>query len=785
MASSPSPAQPREEPHELIAIASQHRFHTPSIPTPRTSFIGRSHEVSTVQGLLDRDDIPIVTLTGPGGVGKTRTAIQAITGAPSSAYFVDLSDVQQPELVLPAIAATLGVQTAGREVLESLKGALRHGEYVLVLDNFEQVLPAAGEIADLLEACARLKILVTSRTVLGIPGEHVVDIRPLPVPGPARPDLAQQAAAFDACRLFVERAQALDPAFTLGGANAESVVAICLRLDGLPLAIELAAAWISVLTPDELLAQLEHRLSLLSFGAPGVETRHRTMRDAIAWSYGLLDERSQMLFRRLAVFLGGFTLDAMRNVCGDVSPDPLQELRTLVANSLVRRVDLPGPDSRYTMLETVREFALECLESSGEAGEVHERYAAYFLTLAQRAESRQNTAERDLWLDRLELEQGNLHQLLRLAIEREDAEYALDLAGSLLPFWQFRFHSNVGLDWVQQALALDTEVSAPVLRKSLACAGTLSYMNGRMEDAERFLADAFLQYRAAGDQPETGRIELTLGRIAWDRKELAAARALFDAARARFEASDDQAGLAWSLHYLGLVDFTDGDNQSATAYLNGAAHIWQSLGFGWELTCCIPGHLADVSRATGHLDEAMTRYQQCLALNWERRDLENVAWSLVGLAIISYSDGQVDTAARLMALADQCRAITGAPLTPHIERDHQLATETIVGRMGPAQFQAIQAAVRDAAPEKGVAEALALSRSASAPSDTSASRIGLTQRELEILKLLASGKSNREIADALFISPGTVKVHVTHIFAKLDLPSRSAATDFAHRHGLV
>ena len=785
MAAGVSQAQQREEPHDLFPIASHHRFLTPSIPTPRTSFIGRSREVSTVQGLIDRDDIPLVTLTGPGGVGKTRTAIQSISGARNPAYFVDLSDVQQPELVLPAIAAALGVQTAGREVLESLKGALRHGEYVLVLDNFEQVLPAAREIADLLRACARLKILVTSRDVLGIPGEHVVDIRPLPVPVLDRPDLEHQAAAFDACRLFAERAQALDPNFKLDGANAEAVVAICLRLDGLPLAIELAAAWISVLTPDELLAQLEHRLSLLSFGSPGIEKRHRTMRDAIAWSYGLLSDRAQLLFRRLAVFIGGFTLEAMWDVCGADSLDVLQELRTLVANSLVRRADLSSPDSRYMMLETVREYALECLESSDEADLVHERYAAYFLALAQRAESRQNTAERDLWLDRLELEQGNLHQLLRWTIEREDAEYALGLAGALLPFWQFRFHSNVGLDWVQQALALDAEVSAPVLRKALVCAGTLSYMNGKMADAEKFLTDAFIQCRAEGDQPETGRVELTLGRIAWDRKELATARTWFDSARGRFEASDDQPGLAWSLHYLGLVDFTDGDNQSATAYLQGAAQIWQSLGFGWELTCCIPGHLADISRATGNLDESMTRYQQCLALNWECQDLENVAWSLVGLAIISYSDGQMNEAVRLLALADQFREITGAPLTPHIERDHRLAAETIVGPAGGAHIAAIRAAVRAAGPENGIAGALALTRSASPPSDASASQLGLTQRELEVLKLMASGKSNREIADALFISPGTVKVHVTHILAKLDLPSRSAATDYAHRHRLV
>ena len=781
-----SPEPLRAEPPGIFPIQIRHRPHTGETPVPRTSFVGREREVGLVQDLLGRSDVRLVTLAGPGGVGKTRLAIRTVSSDPHFAQFIDLADVRQPALVLPTIAAALGVHSTGGPVLESLKAALRDGDYVLVLDNFEQVLPAASAVADLLDACPRLKLLVTSRVVLGVPGERVVGIRPFPLPVLPCPVTEAQAAGFDVCRLFVDRAQALDPEFTLTSANAETVVRICQRLDGLPLAIELAAAWVPVLSPGALLAQLEVRLSLPSGGLLGVPQRHQTLRDTIAWSYGLLSPSSRALFRRLAVFNGGGTLDAVQAICGDGdgSLDVLRELRALIANSLVQRAEASGDESRYIMLEMVREFGIELLEASGEAGTIRQRHAAYVLALAEGVEATLNTVEREAGLDRLESDQGNLHAALRWALEREDAEFALALAGSLLPFWQFRFQSSVGRDLVRRALTLDQDVSAPVMRKALFCAGTLAYMHGEHAEAEALFADALARYREADDPVMTGRVELSLGRQAWDQGEFDAARTWFDSAKRRFEGCEDKVGLAHSLHYLGLVAYTDGDYRSAAALLRDALALWKSLGFSWELACCIPGHLADVARAEGRLADATILYQECLVLNWDRRDLENVSWSLAGLALIA-ADEQVDLAGRLMALADHFRELTGAPLTPHIDRDHHFAVRTVMARVGADRFATMRAAIGDAEPAVGIAAALALTPSEDAQKAPVVNARGLTQREHEVLRLLATGKSNQEIADILFVSRGTVKAHVTRILGKLEVNSRWAATDYARRYGLA
>lgn len=780
-----APETSREARPSIFPVPIERHAEFNAMPAPRTSFVGREREVERVQALLRRSEVRLVTLTGPGGVGKTRTAIRAVSSVSPFAQFVDLADVQQSSLVLPTIAAALGIRPDGRPVLDNLRAVLRDDDYLLVLDNFEQILPAASALADLLDACANVTLLVTSRAVLGVPGEHVVDIRPFPLPPLQPPGAETDAARLDACRLFVDRAQALDPEFALTSANARTIVSICQRLDGLPLAIELAAAWVSVLSPSALLAQLENRLALPNGGPLAAPQRHRSLRDTIDWSYGLLNDPSRSLFRRVAVCHGGCSLDAVREIGGDGALDVLPELRALVANSLVRRTDSPAGDSRYTLLEMVREFGVECLETSGEATIIRQRHAAYFLALAERAEAKQNTIERDAWLDRLEAEQGNLHSALEWAVKQGDAEIALGLCGSMLPFWQFRFHATVGRDWVRRALALGKDVSAPVMRKALFCAGTLAYMEGELAEAEALFADALQRYQEADDPEMTGRVELALGRLAWDDDDLAAARRWFDSAKPRFAGRGDEVGLAHSLHYEGLVAFKDGDYPQAEACLRDALTMWRALGFSWELAQCIPGHLADVARAEGNLTDAMILYQECLSFNWDRQYLEDVSWSLAGLALIAATDGQAEQAVRLMALADRFEELLGAQLTPHIRRLHELAVDMLVDRVGAERFARIHATVRSADLTAEIGAALALTRDEASTNIPALSDLGLTRREREVLRMMASGKSNQDIADVLFVSLGTVKVHVTHILAKLDVKSRAAATDFAHRHDLA
>src|SRR6266699_3734280 len=405
-----------------------------NLPVQPTPFIGREQEVEECLQLLRRQEVRLLTLTGPGGIGKTRLALQVAAELsdlfPDGLYFVNLAPLRDPALVVPTIAQALDLQElAEHPLLDLVKAFLREKHLLLLLDNFEQVASAALQVAELLATCPRLKVLVTSRMGLHVQAEQEFAIPPLCVPDPRQLPEVVALAQYDALALFIQRAQATRPAFQLSHANARAVAEICLRLDGLPLAIELAAARIKLLPPQALLARLTPRLTLLSSGARDVPTRQQTLRNTIAWSYNLLDVQEQRLFRRLAVFVGGCRLEAVEAVCAEGDDAALQVLEgvtSLIDKSLLKQTELEAEEPRLLMLETIREYGLEALEAHGEAAVTRRGHAAYYLALAEKAEPELGGPQQAVWLDRLEQEQENLRAALQWSLERGEVGQSME-----------------------------------------------------------------------------------------------------------------------------------------------------------------------------------------------------------------------------------------------------------------------------------------------------------------------------------------------------------------------
>jgi predicted ATPase/serine/threonine protein kinase len=681
-----------------------------NIPVQRTPFVGQQKEVAAARELLLRPDVRLLTVTGPGGIGKTRLAVEVAGGLmehfPGGIHFVPLSALTDPGLLASVIVQTLGIREAGAQSsLEVLKKVLLDSApMLLLLDNFEHLMQAAPTVAELLAMSPKLKILVTSRAALHVYGEHE-----FPVPALAVPDLHAMPAPevlsqFPAIALFVQRALAAKPDFELDPQNASAIIEICARLDGLPLAIELAAARVKVLSPSAMRTRLASRLQLLTGGARDLPQRQQTLRSAIDWSYDLLNPAEQRLFRRLSVFVGGCTLEGVEAVCdtkGDLDLDLLDGMASMVDKSLLQQIEQANAESRFVMLETIREYAREKLEASQEEARTKRAHAAYCLVLAEEEVTEQTRAE---WLDRFALEHGNFRAALEWLTQTRDAEWGLRLGSALFRFWEAREYLAEGRDRLAKLLDM-AGASAPTKSRgrALFAAGVLAGEQRDYAAADTLMKQSLEIARQLEDTQAVAVCLNALAVHARDQGNLALAHSLFQEslvlwrelrdllaiARALsnmasvlklqgdfehagslyaeclaiFQGLEDRAGVAWSLNYQGDVAREQGDRAGALALYEQALAIFREINDRWG----IAGTLADLGTLASEQRDspaAHALYRESLRIFQELEHKRGTARLLECFACSAAAEFQAERSLRLAGAAAALRQNIGAPLTP-------------------------------------------------------------------------------------------------------------------------
>ena len=636
---------------------------TPPLPAPPTGIIGRERETAELRRLL-LGDARLLTLTGPGGVGKTRLALEVASDAaqhfPDGVAFVALAPLADPASVVPAVARVLGVRDVpGQPLLATLGVYLSERRLLLVLDNFEHLLDAAPDLADLLGLAPALKVFVTARAPLRLRGEREYPVRPLALPDLSHVPTVDEVADAASVQLFAQRARDTCPGFGLTPVNAPTVAAICQRLEGLPLAIELAASRIKLLPPMELLARLDRVLPLLVGGARDLPERQRTMASTIGWSHDLLDTAQRSLFRRLSVFAGGWTLEAAEAVSGE---DALVELGRLVDHSLVAvETDADVDAARYRMLEPIRHYALEQLEQSGERDTVRGLHARYFLALAERAAPELNRAAQARWLARLESEHDNLRTALDWFLEQGDAEDAVRLGWYLHRYWWIRGHLGEGQRWAVRALARGAAIGEPV--RALAClaAAHVAYPQGKYAQTASLLDEAIPLLRAGDDALLLAHGLALRGYAALGLGQPDAVVTCFGEALAVYRRCGTRSGEGITLNGLGAAALFGGDGERAYGLLRDAEAALRAAESPWDLAIN-RNWLAMVAYGKGEYETTEALLRESFELLAPLRDTWTLAYNLTWLAGVAATRQQALRAARLFGAAQTLREATGATI---------------------------------------------------------------------------------------------------------------------------
>lgn len=764
------------------------------MPQQRTTFVGRQNETEQIRDLLRDPVLRLLTLTGPGGVGKTRLAVNVASTLngefPGGVRFLPLATVVDPARVMPTIGTEIGIkEREDRPLVERIAQKLGDDRLLLILDNVEQVIGSAPEIATLLQANRAIVVMVTSRVPLRLTGEREFPVPPLLLPAPGR--VTGSVSESDAASLFIKRAREVNPRFTVTESNRAAIDTICRQLDGLPLALELAAARTKVLPPEAIVQWLSSSLRLLTGGPIDQPQRQRTMRDAIAWSYGLLDSEQQAAFRRLSIFRGGFDLNAAAIVLDDENTGggsfaAIDLVAALVEQSLVERDSVESDEPRYRMLQTIREFGLEQLAADPLEPETWQRLSAYWIGLAEEAWAHLDSLEAlGRITGRLELDHDNMRAVLDW-LEQSDRPQAFRLTGALFWFYYVRgYHAEAVLRF-ERVLAGSREGAAVEdVGRVLLGAGAFAHFQGKAELAVMRLNQALAVIEGSDNEWGRGFCRLVLGISAEDAENYPEAIAQFERSIVHLEAAGDYGTAASAKYHLAMVAFGQNDlalaRELLAAVLDGDGDPPRIAAWALQLR-------ALVAVADGDLDRALVATKESLRQFGQAQYMAGITGGFSTLAVIASFADLPEISAHFFALAERINVARGDVVTGPERRRYDVAEVRARTAMGDVAFNAAWESTRSWTVEEGIERALELDLHAvrrQVPPPPVERPAGLSVREVEVLRLLATGMSNDQIAEQLFLSPRTVHAHLANIYRKLDVSNRSEAVRIAIELGTV